>query len=88
MAAVDTVSGVSGRVFQGDVVLRYLIGDVALLISVTMSTQKGVLIGRLSASPPPIRNPLPLIVTEDIRVHALGRGLAVCKQPQTNQHVQ
>ena len=43
VAAADLVNGVSGRVFQGDVVSLSLVGDVAL------STQKEDFVARLLA---------------------------------------
>ena len=69
VAAVDTSNGVSGRVFQVDVVSWCLVRDVALLISVAMSTQKADFNGLLLASLPPNRKPHPLMVTDDMKEH-------------------
>ena len=67
VAAVDAINGVSGRVFQVDVVSWCLVGDVALLISVAMSTQKTDFVACSLAFSPPKRKPRPLMVTYDIR---------------------
>ena len=64
VAAVDSVNGVSGRVFQGDVVSWR--PDVALSTSVSMSTQRADFVDFFSTLPPK-RKPHPLMVTDDVR---------------------
>ena len=70
MAAVEAINGVSGKVFQVDVVSWYLVGDVALLITVAMSTHRGDFDAcLLLAFSPPRRKPHLQMVTDDIAQH-------------------
>ena len=79
LAAVDHISGVSGRVFQTDVGLTDLrIGEVAFWMRIVRGAYWTVVILLPPVPPPPSRYQVSAIVTEVVLPQGTGRGSAVC----------